>query len=286
MEALVLPRCNIGVEIEIEKALTALLKTKPKYWHIKEDGSLREGGAELVFARPMQGEEAINALKEAFEVLLNKKMQISPRTGIHVHVDAQDMGMRELRLLCVLYALTEEPLFEWVGNHRHTNQFCLPWYEAEGDIEIIANMVTQNKLGIKKQAAGIHRYAALNLNAINKFGSVEFRHLQTTLDLPRVLTWVNLLMSLKKVAMTYEHSANHLLSAFSDMGKSKFVSSIFGKLSKELNPSCINLGIQLAQELCSGEIQKAPENGFYAHLFKIGVPEGYSNFREKKKKGL
>lgn len=278
--ALVMDKCLLGIEIEIEKA-DSLYDKRPMYWSIKEDGSLRDGGVELVFKKPYLGIFAEKAIDEAYDILLKKDMEVSPRTGIHVHIDIQDMTLRAFKALCLLYALVEEPLFQWVGNYRDSNNFCMPWYEAEGDIGLISEILQSEKENFSSKTRRVQRYAALNLNAVSKFGSVEFRHLQTTLDKDILLEWVNLLLSLKKYAVNFKLShGKDILEKFSSLGPERFIKDIFGPLSKKLNPHCINLGLMTAHDLLYGENKKI-EQMFYAHLFEKGEPEGLNKFKPK-----
>lgn len=272
---------HVGVEIEIEKARSLLAKT-PLWWVVKEDGSLRNNGYELVFKIPYKGQDVISAVGEAYTSLINNKMQVSPRTGIHVHVDVRDLNIKTLKKLCILYALTEEPLFKWVGDHRDSNSFCLPWYEADGDIEQIAKILSKDKANITLESRRIHRYSACNLHAISKFGSIEFRHLQTTMDPQRLVTWINLLLCLK-VAALEAPTPDKILEEYQASGRTKFIKNIFGPLASKLDASSIDLGVLLAKELVFGSTSEV-ENNFFAHLFKQGVPEGYEKFKEVQKR--
>lgn len=282
MEALKLitSKHSVGVEIEIEQARSLLTK-EPLWWSVKEDHSLRNNGLELVFKAPFRGTDVISAVDEAYTALITKKMQVSPRTGIHVHVDARDLNIKSLKKFCLLYALTEEPLFKWVGEHRDSNSFCLPWYEADGDIENICKMLAKEKANLTIEARRLHRYSACNLNAIYKFGSVEFRHLQTTLDPARLVTWINLLLCLK-VAAIEAPTPEKILENFQEIGRTRFIKNIFGPLASQLEPGTIDLGLLLAKELVYGP-ENDTEGSFFAHLIKSGVPAGYEKFKERQK---
>jgi hypothetical protein len=195
---------RLGVEIELEGVGENDARLKPyKYWQVKEDGSLRDGGIEYVFNIPHPYTTAIKALDELYERLDKVRFNISCRTGTHVHVDARDLNVKALRVLCFIYAAFERELFNWVGDGRHQNMYCLPWYAAQGDIPNICTAVmgisTKNS-DVISQARYLHRYSALNLQALNKFGSIEFRHLLSTKNKARIVEWINLIVAMRAFA--------------------------------------------------------------------------------------
>lgn len=271
--------CNVGIEIELEEA-ASLLEAKSTFWVGKRDGSLRDGGAELVLSKPLNGTKLVFALDEAFNVLIKKTMKCSPRTGIHVHLDATDMNVDQIRNNCVTYALVEEPLFKWVGDYRESNNFCLPWYEAEGDIELMCNLFAKAPRNFQYEAKKFHRYSAMNLNALHKFGSIEYRHLKTTLNKSRVLMWVNLLLCIKSYALKAAN-AETILATYHANGAKNFIKEVFGSLSSELDYKCISLGENIARDIV-GYRYRMENPTFYAHLFTRGTFPGIAKYLKGK----
>jgi len=232
---LVMPDCRLGVECEFEGVRKALPpEPESRYWTPHTENSLRNNGQEWVFSEPLFGADAHRAVEW---ILKNAKLQgyqTSIRTGLHVHVDARDLTSEQFRNLCILYAYTEPVLFSWVGDNREESVYCVPWYYADralmraGGLLIamdndskkddiaLGNIRPYNRQtrairdvapeeahpsDTSRHSAEYERYSAFNLNALHKFGSVEFRHMQMTLDLQRTMDWINMLLSLKKAAM-------------------------------------------------------------------------------------
>ena len=278
----------LGIEIEIEKAFNPLAiklnKKRSRYWLLKEDGSLRHNGAELVLAYPLSTEKALEAIDEAYCQLIDKNMEASVRCATHVHLDIRNMQVPKIGNFCILYALFEEPLFAWVGAHRDSNNFCLPWYEAEGDVPLISQMLSaERQSNLSSIAKTLHRYSAMNLNAIHKFGSIEARHLLTPKDPNRLIDWINILLCLKKYAVEYEQDCSNILKDFENQGGEALGDKVFGEYSKQINTNLISLGVLLARDLLTGK-ETNLSGGFYGHLVEIGEPEGYSLFKNKKNK--
>lgn len=279
MGKLVDSTCKVGVEIEIENA-PKLREINSAFWLAKADGSLREGGTEIVLTKPLTGTKLVFALDEAFNVLLKKSMKCSPRTGIHVHLDAGDMTVEQIRNNCVAYALVEEPIFKWVGEYRESNNFCMPWYEAEADIEVLCDIFTNKARFLTMEARRLHRYSAMNLQALHKFGSIEYRHLKTTLDKNRVFMWINMLLSLKKYSMQAQ-SGEKILEIYREIGSKKFLKEVFGVYSSDLDHKAIQLGETIANDIV-GYKHRVDNGGFFAHLFTPGKFPGFAKYLKGK----
>ena len=204
----------IGVEIEMEDIRSAPVLP---LWEYKVDNSLRNG-IEYTFSGPLSGKDAETALNSVYEKCLKHgNCDLSPRTGTHVHLDASRMKVSIIRNMCVLYSLLEEPIFAWIGERREANNFCLPWFVAGGDLGAISSLI--NSTNPRYGASKVGRYSALNLNALSKFGSLEFRHLKTTYNKNRLYQWINLILAIKQAAAKFEQDSAELVQLFKEEGK-------------------------------------------------------------------
>lgn len=219
----------LGVEIEVEGCKKTLPPSNnaSNYWRKETDDSLRNNGAEFVFAEPLYGADVVKAITHFCEVARANSYVISERTGLHVHMDVRSMELEQFRNFCVLYALLEKPLYRWIGDRRDQNIHCLSWYTAEGDIKAIGQIFK-----IPAQAASVihtlNRYAGLNLQALEKFGTVEFRHMKTTFDSERIINWINIILCLRKAACAWQDKTEKLISEFRILGPFTFMHRIFG----------------------------------------------------------
>jgi len=226
----------LGVEVEVENCPKTSNTKDPEglYWAAKEDHSLRNNGMEFVFAEPLFGADVVRALHYICNKATNNKWAISERTGIHVHVDVRNMELEKFQNMCILYALTEHLIYEWIGDRRDRNIHCLPWYAADADLERICMLFNSEQPLALEAVRNLNRYAGLNLNSLASFGTAEFRQLKTTFDVKRILTWINILLSLKKAAVAWQGSSADLLKEVRLLGAHAFCSRIFGPLLEEL----------------------------------------------------
>src|SRR6185312_4452554 len=202
----VLPECLIGLEHEYEgvKDRTLPIHSFSELWSYHEETSLKDLGAEYVLSNPLFGEDLSNALQWMTDHAVGQKWKCTKRTGIHVHMDVRDLEVPQLAGLSLLYAALEPLIYKWVGDSRDVSHFCVPLYKADDALfdacSIIRSAFQDQKAGSSltlKKSEDFKRYAGFNLHALHKFGSIEFRHLQTTHDRQRIEDWINILMAIK-----------------------------------------------------------------------------------------
>lgn len=213
-----MPQCRVGVEFEFENPKArdyGDLHDKilvSGWWAAHDDGSLRDHGIEYVLKEPLLGKE----LKEALEFFFVNwpPLEQTYRTSIHVHIDATDLSLEQLQTTCLAYALVEAGMFNFVGEDRHRSNYCSPW---NGSIEFLQQVAGNlyHKVGADSKSVDYlarhsPRYAALNLAALAKYGSLEFRHLGTCREMDKLVSWINGCMALKDVAtrIPYEELCN------------------------------------------------------------------------------
>jgi len=200
-DTLVYPNIRLGVEIEVEGAYDVREITG---WRREGDGSLRDGGLELVFSQPKRGPAAQTAIRRAINELVRARARTSYRTSIHVHCDVESAQLRTKGLIraIALYILLERALFAWEGNNRECNNFCVPMYKASTVLSDFARIVQMPPELRRDEMSTFEssRYNALNLHALYKFGTLEFRHMLTDFNYSRVITWINLVTSIMGAA--------------------------------------------------------------------------------------
>lgn len=227
------PKINVGVEIEVEGVSPNELPST-KGWTIHEDGSLRGAASELVFNGPARGAEAEERIKEGLAVLKEHGARSSYRTAIHVHVDTitSGLGLKGIVRAIALYALVERALFHWENNNRECSNFCVPLFKASDVLQSFAEIVkgsNKETLLYNVRSLETSRYSALNLHALYKFGTIEFRHMLTTFDYSRVIQWINLCASILVAANNSRIVMPKFLSWIVEASPEDIATSIFGE---------------------------------------------------------
>ena len=225
---------EVGIELEYE-GLRLAQRGFEQHWAKVADGSLRGESAEYILSRPILRTEVDVALKELDDAFKAAKTMIADtfRAGTHVHVNVQELSAVQLINMLTLYYMYEDALLAFCRKDRTGNHFCLRTKDASAVTDLLRSFIINPSA--KLFADDTYRYASLNLTALTKYGSLEFRSLESTVDWDRLKTWVKLLLALKDASMKFDDPAQILLSA-SGEGFDTFAKRIFGDLWETLKP--------------------------------------------------
>ncbi len=241
---------EIGIEIECEGH--NLVEELLTYWKCMKDGSLRGENQEYVLRRPVAREGVAKVLN-----YLNKKLEVhgselarSDRTSVHIHINCLPLKIKQVYNFICLYLIFEELLVGYCNKSRECNLFCLRARDAEFLITMLKKAcLTDNYWLLRTDQL---RYAAMNVSALFKFGSLEFRALQGTVDPNIIQTWVALLLCLKDKAIEYD-APGEILYEFSRRGADGFLGDTFGELRGVITKGDVNQsmyeGARLAQDI-------------------------------------
>ena len=189
---------DLGVEIEVEGAK---LPEAAEGWWSTKDGSLRGESMEYVLSQPQTYEETVAALgrlKEAFENRRSKFFE-SYRAGVHVHVNVQELTGVELASLITTYYMLEGALVRSCRKDRWGNHFCLRTSDAAmGPIMVRSFFKNRMPRGFNTDEL---RYSALNLTSLPKYGSVEFRAMESTYNFDKVALFAKRHLDLRNYAV-------------------------------------------------------------------------------------
>lgn len=198
---------EVGLEIECEGE--NLFNSPLQWWSAHPDGSLRpykgHQPIEYVLKQPVSRTDLDKALAYLAAKLKTAKSNVieSPRTSVHVHVNCQELTIKQVVTYVICYLIVEELLVEWCGPERAGNLFCL---RAKDAAEFAYNL----EWGIRKDdfsevTHNEYRYSACNLAALKKFGTLEFRSMRGTVDTQLIKDWVDILLSIKQQSLTFDN---------------------------------------------------------------------------------
>lgn len=270
-DGFVLSTCKVGVEVELEGYTTDRRMrflsgaVHGSQWRITNDGSLRDGGIELVLRQPLFGKDLHENLLVLDKVREVSKPRLTYRTSVHVHLDVRDLSLEQFVRLVCLYMVFEKALVKYHGGVREDNIFCLPFYKATKNVEYLGQVInllnTYDDLDKRaEQTAKVSdllsvftKYHALNLSSLFKFGSLEFRHMPGNCNSEDIEEWINIIMCLKKEAKNNDRlPLNNIPSTLSTLGMSDYAESVFGNLFEKLNYPTFEAemleGVRLAQD--------------------------------------
>lgn len=178
---------RIGIEIECEGNIAAY--TRPSsLWNQIADLSLR-GGAEYVLSSPIEVRDIDAALEEWSQLTKKCKFVPSIRCSNHFHFNQRGIRIRQLYSFLVFYYLVENILVKANGKSREGNIFCLRLKDAEVLLKAMLSGI-RDATFFGPVSSDDFRYSALNLAALRKYGSIEFRFLKGYVNPTEIGFWV------------------------------------------------------------------------------------------------
>lgn len=221
-------RGDVGVEIELEADNIPHHDLIPEIWKREADNSLRGESAEFVLRQPVPIGELGNALEQLDNVFRGYGTQPREtyRAGIHVHVNVQDLTPTQLVTFICSYFMLEEVLLRFCDKSRLGNHFCLRMSDASYLLDKLVEFITTENIRVLEDEN--LRYASLNVTSLFKYGSIEFRALESTLDYERIKTWAGVLVHLRDYAKTLR-TPIELLGNASALGFEQYAPVILGR---------------------------------------------------------
>lgn len=217
---------DIGIEIETEGH--NLWKGDDDFWRTEADGSLRgEDSAEYVLKYPLSHDKVKMALLRLHTHLKRSKstVDLSRRTSTHIHINCTELTFTELTNYLTLLLVFEELLVDWCSPTRKGNLFCLQSKDAMGMLHALRKFVETK---ITRSLGDNIRYSAINLASLRKYGSVEVRSLEGTVDIDRILEWSGVLLHLREEAKKFQNPIE-VISFLSEEEPVKFSKRILGE---------------------------------------------------------
>lgn len=213
-----LPDRLMGIEIEVERVPEAVILTRPcpAGWSIVSDGSLRDG-VEYKLASPLAGPSLAGAIEAMYQ---HNKFFRRHTSSCHIHVDILEEEVTEetLQSLFLLAFMTEEVLYQvgdsgrkWCGftntltslNDSQVAALVLGQEEYNNRYKVYAGNSREYDY-FSDHLQGGSRYIGLNVQAMYKYGSIEFRYFPTPESKDELYNWVRIVQSYMKAAQSLD----------------------------------------------------------------------------------
>lgn len=260
---------DVGLEFEYEyrRGVDPVI-IEDEYWRTTGDGSLRNG-VEYVLSRPIPIDSVEKCVKSFMKGLDKSSIRPTYRAGTHVHINVRDLTPRQIINYFVLYVIFEQCLIEHFNPQRRNNLFCLTTEVANGYTDIVNEIVRSGN--VASFDTDTIRYSSINLKPVRRYGSVEFRALESTTDVDKICGWVRALYQLKEAAKNYDHPVQ-IMEAVSAGNLEGFTYEVLGRgigmLVFNVNNSQykIRTGIINAQDVCYAHEWCSPD----LYIFRKG----------------
>lgn len=192
-----------GIELELEDIdYDRVENIIWAHWSIHGDGSLQANGREFVLAGPRGGNQLIAALDEFYQADIQATNGL--RTSTHIHINASDLSVGELRTMLVVSYTVEAALFRWIGENRKWCGYAMPLTEMPS--ARLRNLLTASRLRSMLQSItpsrNNDRYYGVNVGSIAKHGTVEYRHFPGKPTRAELEEWLDFVRAMKTAGQT------------------------------------------------------------------------------------
>lgn len=208
---------SFGIELEIaginhQTALTALHAvgiavqdesynhTTRSHWKLVGDGSVR-GGFEIV-SPVLHGEEGIAQAMTVAEALFDAGATVNRTCGFHVHFDASELTVEDVKTIVRRYADHETEIDAIMPPSRRgtANFYCNTL--AGISFARLMNATTINEMASVMGS----RYFKVNLMSFQRHGTIEFRQHSGTVNANKIANWVRFLGQFIDVCKEQNHA--------------------------------------------------------------------------------
>ena len=227
---------HFGVEIEVENSI------RPSYvsrlvrssgWTTTGDGSLRNAGIEFLSDGPRRWKDVEEDVRRFYAVKDAAQWATGVRTSTHVHVNVLGHTMDEIMAAAIVYTLMEPLLFRYCGPLREENIYCVPWYRARTELDLMRQVLNGRTISGLTIAC---KYSAMYLEPVVRFGTMEFRQAPVFDKVEQLLDWIKIC---ERVVYSGFKSAEEVLECFGELTVDEFVEGLVGSdLARVLREAC------------------------------------------------
>lgn len=173
---------TIGIRVEIERYNHT---DHADHWKIVRDASV-DNGHEVV-SPILRGQNGLDDAVRVANALKAAGASANKTCGFHVHFDARNMNVNEIRTICTRYAKYEAEIDRFMPRSRRAdnNRYC------RSVVREFGYTAFQTATTIEKLAdAQEDRYFKVNLKAYLRHHTIEFRQHSGTVEADKIQNWI------------------------------------------------------------------------------------------------
>ncbi len=228
-----LPNVTGSIAYEVELESKRQVYPEADGWVTAGDNSLRYYGIEMKSRAPVKEASISKHLNNLLGAVKDIEWIIpSPRTSVHTHVNVLGLSPIEIFTSVAAYWLFEPVFFALCDSSRKANLFCLRLKDAYGILHMIeedvASTIQLKTVPFRSFNSPDYRYSSVNLAAVCKFGSLEYRALHGTLDADLLELWGKMCLAVTYRSSRYK-SPKELFDAVINDGYEVVKQHVFGK---------------------------------------------------------
>jgi hypothetical protein len=197
---------DAGVDVE---SATHYRHDVSTMWKIVPDASVASG-CELV-SPILRGQDGLQAVMTALTAIMGAGGHVDMQCGFHLHVGMDGLTGAQIMSIFDLYAMNQAIINGLVPPSRRnafyareiaptTNQRI-----AGGAFEEIRQAVTRQ--AIRRATEHREKYRTINLNAYARYGTIEFRQHQGTLNGKKAVQWICFVLAIVEAGIAGNQTA-------------------------------------------------------------------------------
>jgi hypothetical protein len=198
---------DVGIEMEIEGTN---LPGAISGWEVHEERSLRGEAREYVTRGAVSLGKLRKTLLTAHTALsrADTAVRLTGRASTHIHLNMQQETFRTVFGTILVGTILEPWLLQLCGPVRNGNLFCLPSSETH-DLATLMEAVAARVLHYGRAEFSRHawhargKYAAINTDPLNTFGTIEFRCFPNSIDPDTIVRWATWVTNIREFARNY-----------------------------------------------------------------------------------
>lgn len=220
---------KFGVEIEVTgKSITRTAEhlkhfnidaTTPGYthsvsstWKVVPDGSVTRG-CEVVSPVLDAANGGIDDLARIASALMSSpdgsNLTSSGSCGFHVHVDARDLKIDDIKNIVRRYMRFEDEIDAFMAPSRRgdLNTFCKSNKELMNEYRYIRDSFESAQTTVQLACALRTRYLKVNLESLRRHGTIEFRQHCGTVNRNRIVNWTRFILEFVAASISQTSTA-------------------------------------------------------------------------------
>lgn len=165
------------------------------YWKVVTDASLNGNNTFELVSPILEGQAGLDELKTVCRVLKAKNAYINRSCGLHIHFDASQIGLTQMKNLTINYAHYEGLIDSLMPISRRNNYYC-------ASLRPLADRVDTATTIERIASLQGTRYQKINFQAYTRQGSIEFRQHSGTIEFSKISNWMLFLHNLVEYSKT------------------------------------------------------------------------------------
>ena len=157
-------------------------------WKIVRDGSIEyhNGNCGELVSPPLSGEAGIEQVRSVLRALVGAGATVNRSCGLHVHVDANDLGVSQISSVLRRYQTYQNEINRFMPASRRNSR----WAKAITP-ELIRQVESYSTpTALRNNVGYIDRYYTVNVAAFARHGTVEFRQHSASVNSSKVAHWI------------------------------------------------------------------------------------------------